>query len=403
MSFAFVVPRYGPQVVGGAESLARHFAEQLVHEGEQVDVFTTCTLDYATWKNSLPVGTSQFNGVNVQRFPVQSSWSRQRHSELHASILRAERLTIDEQFEWVDSGPHSPRLYQALAQQARRFEFVFVIPYPFPISYYAAAIARQHTIIWPCLHDEAYAYLAPTQFMLRKACGLAYNVDAEQQLAIDKLKLNHPASCVVGMGLHTVPYDPVDAAKRFRQETGIHNPFILYAGRNSSAKNVPLLMDYFERYKAAHSSPLKLVLMGSSASNGETPQHPDIVNIGTRDEQGKYDAYAAALTLCQPSLNESLSIVMMEAWQMNTPILVHRDCAVTHAHVVNSGGGLYFGHYTEFEGVIDLLLARPDLRLKLGQAGNHYVEQRYSWSAVMHRFRSGLEIWRNAKLNYDRN
>ena len=39
---AFVVPRYGVDVVGGAETLVRGFAEHLAAEGHAVEVFTTC-------------------------------------------------------------------------------------------------------------------------------------------------------------------------------------------------------------------------------------------------------------------------------------------------------------------------------------------------------------------------
>jgi alcohol dehydrogenase (cytochrome c) len=41
-----------------------------------------------------------------------------------------------------------------------------------------------------------------------------------------------------------------------------------------------------------------------------------------RKADGKYDAYAGANLLCQPSLHESFSIVLMEAWLAETPVLV---------------------------------------------------------------------------------
>ena len=394
MSLAFVAPRYGEHVIGGAEAVARHFAERLAHDHEHVEVFTTCADDYVTWKNALPAGPAQTNGVTVRRYPIDPGWPRKRHNALREAILRNEPLTHAEQFEWVDSAPHSPLLYQALTREAQRFEFVFVIPYPFGISYYAAEAVRDKTIVWPCLHDEAYAYLAPTQLMLRSARGLCFNAEAERQLAIHKLKLQHPATCVVGLGLDPVPADTATAAKRFRHSSGIHDPFILYAGRISPAKNVPLLIDYFCRYKEHRDTPLKLVLMGGD--NGETLSHPDILSIGKRSDKDKFDAYAAATALCQPSVNESFSIVLMEAWQMGTPTLVHRDCAVTHAHVLASNGGLYFDCYDVFEGAIDVLLGQPVLRQTLGSNGQRYVREQYSWPAVMQRFRAGLEIWRAA-------
>ena len=51
---AFVVPRYGADVVGGAETLVRGLAEHLAAPGSAVEVLTTCARDHLSWKNVLP-------------------------------------------------------------------------------------------------------------------------------------------------------------------------------------------------------------------------------------------------------------------------------------------------------------------------------------------------------------
>ena len=53
MKLAFIVQRYGTEILGGAEYLCRLIAErQSSHH--QVDVLTTCARDYITWKNEYP-------------------------------------------------------------------------------------------------------------------------------------------------------------------------------------------------------------------------------------------------------------------------------------------------------------------------------------------------------------
>jgi len=66
---AFVTPRYGPEVMGGAESAARQLAEHLVAEcGWTVEVFSSCAVDHITWDDVLAPGDSVLNGVTVHRF-----------------------------------------------------------------------------------------------------------------------------------------------------------------------------------------------------------------------------------------------------------------------------------------------------------------------------------------------
>ena len=56
---AFVVPRYGVDIRGGAEVGARMLAERLVAErGYEVEVLTTSAPDAITWRDELPEGTS---------------------------------------------------------------------------------------------------------------------------------------------------------------------------------------------------------------------------------------------------------------------------------------------------------------------------------------------------------
>ena len=54
MHLAYVTPRYGADVIGGAELAVRMFAERIVERfGWRVDVLTTCARDLRTWANEL--------------------------------------------------------------------------------------------------------------------------------------------------------------------------------------------------------------------------------------------------------------------------------------------------------------------------------------------------------------
>ena len=73
---AMVSQRYGLEVNGGAELLCRQLAEKLTAYYD-VTVYTSCAIDYITWKNEYPQGVETINGVRVIRYPV----SKQRNQE----------------------------------------------------------------------------------------------------------------------------------------------------------------------------------------------------------------------------------------------------------------------------------------------------------------------------------
>ncbi len=111
MKIAFVTPRYGPEVMGGAESAARQLAEHLVAAGFEVEVYSTCALDHITWEDVLDPGDSTLNGVRVHRFPAVTGRTldfyaldgRLRTAPTHATWRDSQR--------WVDlNGPVVPSL-----------------------------------------------------------------------------------------------------------------------------------------------------------------------------------------------------------------------------------------------------------------------------------------------------
>ena len=69
MKLAFIIQRYGAEVLGGSEQLCRLLAERLALQHD-VEVLTTCARDYVSWKNEYPAGATQVNGIPVERFTV---------------------------------------------------------------------------------------------------------------------------------------------------------------------------------------------------------------------------------------------------------------------------------------------------------------------------------------------
>jgi glycosyltransferase involved in cell wall biosynthesis len=385
----FVVPRYGPDILGGAETFARHLAEHLSSGEFDVTVLTTCARDLLTWQNEVSPGESQINSVRVLRFPIDH---RRRDARLFQRLIdrfnRGEPASLADQAAWLEHSAHSPDLYLHLVRHGPDYDLLIFLPYLFGITLYGSAIWPSKSVICPCLHDEPYAYFADVRLMLHRARGLMFLSPPEQALAEIKLGVRHLAARLVGLGL-----DPFTAdGDRFRHKFQVSEPFVLYAGRLEPAKNVMQLLAFFLAYRQARPDrSLKLVLAGSGPLH--LPEHPDIVPLGFLGSDDLHDAYAAAAVLCQPSLTESFSIVLMEAWLAGTPVLVHGDCPVTRHHVLRSNGGLYFTSAVEFAGALDWLLDQPATRRRMGASGQAYVRAEYNWPAALGRLKKAFEAW----------
>jgi glycosyltransferase involved in cell wall biosynthesis len=381
----FVVPRYGLEVVGGAERLVRGMAEELHRRGHSVEVLTTCTNNMVEWNNHYMPGETAINGVPVRRFQVDELDMGQVYRTL-GKAMSGEPVPYGEQRDFIRQSINSQALYHYLRDQQEAFACFIFAPYLFGTTYWGIQAVPDKAVLLPCLHDEPMARFAIFRELLEQVRGVIFNAAAERRFAIEGLRMSNTATAVVGYGF-ALDMAPGDVTG-FRQRRGLPPELLIYSGRLESGKNVALLLDYFTRYKSERPGPLTLALTGDG--DVVLPNRPDIVGLGFLDEAELHDAYAAATLLVQPSVNESFSIVIMESWLQGAPVLVHGDCAVTSEHVAQSGGGWSFRSYEEFRAALDQAFGDPTERERRGQAGRAYVEREYNWDVVTGRLLGAL-------------
>ena len=382
------MPRYEPVSAGGAEVHAQHLAERIKKRGHSVEVLTTCARDHFTWKNYYEPGKKTINGILVWRFRVNLNRRSDEFLTIQNRIDHRLDVSLEEQIRWIKESVNSDELYGYIDKHRHNYDCFIFIPYLFGLTYWGVQVCPEKSLLIPCLHDETFAYLKIYKTLFDKVKGLMFNTFPEIELAKKLYQVPNEKISMVSLGFETNRhYNPGD----FRKKYALTAPFMLFAGRREGGKNTPLLIEYFRTYKSYNKNDLKLVLLGTGEVNIPVESKKDILDFGYIMEKEKLDGFGAALFFCQPSVNESLSIVTMESWLSGRPALVHGDCAVTKDHCLRSQGGLFFKNYFEFEGCLNFFLREKDLTDRMGQNGKSYVEKNFSWEAVLDRFEAALD------------
>ena len=180
---AFVPPRYGDDVVGGAESVLRQAAERLAGRGWEVDVLTTCARDHYTWANAYPPGSERHGDLTVIRFPVVHPRDSTGWQELDRRIRLGASLSTAEQHAWVNGRFRVPGLFHHLVAHAHTYRAIVFSPYLFWTTLIGATVAPERTVVIPCLHDEYYAYLPVFRPLLAGSAQVWFMSEPEHQLA----------------------------------------------------------------------------------------------------------------------------------------------------------------------------------------------------------------------------
>src|SRR5450759_1355192 len=113
------------------------------------------------------------------------------------------------------------------------------------------------------------------------------------------------------------------------------------------------------------------------------PGHPLIRPLGFVDVAVREALLRKARALIVPSPFESLSMVLLEAWNHGLPALVNARCKVLRGQVERADGGLHYRNTVEFIAALDYLLDHPDAARQLGRQGLAYVDREYRWPIVM--------------------
>lgn len=382
---AVINQRYGREVNGGSELYSRQIAELLALKYD-VEVLTTCSLDYVPWKNYYKSGVEEINGVKVRRFPVDYIRNPKifvpLNEEMHQNPYASEEIAQ----KWMDElGPFCPKLIQYVKNHQEDYDVFIVVTYLYYTAVRSLEVIGYKAIFIPTAHQEPYFHFKIYEDVFKAPKGYVFLTDEEKELVQGKFPIANKPYEVMGVGVD-VP-DVVDSDK-FKKKYALDN-YIIYVGRIDEGKDCPRMFRYFMEYKKRNLNDLKLVLMGKAVVN--IPKHPDIISLGFVSDEDKFDGIKGARALILPSKYESLSISVLEAMSIGTPVIVNGKCAVLKGHCIKSNGALYYENYFEFEGEINYLINHPEEAKKMSVNAQHYVKQNYQWKVIAEKFSKLIE------------
>ena len=403
MKIAFIVQRYGAEILGGSEYHCRLIAERLAQRHD-VEVLTTCARDYITWENEYAEGTDRIRGVTVRRF--KNARTRDINSfNQYSDWIFHHAHTREDELSWLEQqGPWCPALIEHLQRNHRQYEALIFFTYLYAPTVLGLDIDPARSILVPTAHNEPAIQLALYREMFKKPAAVAFNTETEKNFLKTTFEFRAVAEETVGCGVELLPEqvqadepDPEDEEEihkrlpahlrlrgaQFRRRHRLQGQFLLYGGRIDAGKGCEELIEYFTSYKE-QGGEAQLALMGVKLM--QLPEVPWVRFAGLLSERERLQALEAATIVVVPSPFESLSLLALEAMAVGTPVLCNARAEVLVDHCVKSNAGLFYSNREEFVESAKLLLADDRLRDRMGRNGKEYVKRNYRWDVIMAKY-----------------
>jgi len=393
---AIVIPWFGRELAAGAELHAWNLATRLTERNFDVEVLTTCCRSFGDdWSTNFhkPGLYEESERLKVRRFLVVQR-NRAEFDRVCSFLLNLDKSDLKPGVSPVPDSDEeiftqelikSPELLNYLENNSAKYAAFMFLPYLYgPILNGLPKVASR-SILVPCLHEESYAYLHTTQNIFYKAKHILWLSEGEFELGQG---LYGPGiinkSLVAGAGVETeqLSKSPTKIPKELKG--GV--PFVLNLGRKDPGKGTFFLIEAFRAFKKKHGTKLTLVIAGPGDFDCNDPDN-GILDLGFVSNELRHWLLKHAVTLAQPSKNESFSRVIFEAWFLNKPVIARRSCLATACAVRASGGGWVAEDEEEWISIFAELTPKHATKLtKFGGKGKKYSEKIADWKQVIDRY-----------------
>lgn len=379
-----------PPAIGGSEKYIADLSEELVARGHQVDVYTSRSLDFHTWRNELGPFENR-NGVNIYRF---RSLRRRGYvwRTLHFGLRHywAKRARLWEPLIFLGGGPLCPGMFWQMLRNSRQYDLIHLnclVYAHVTYGYWATSWRDVPVVVTPHAHvEQEVTYNIGYQRQVLAGADYIFADTPAEETFLKELRLN-PRICTIGVGLLPHQY-PRGVTKEARRQMDLPQDkfIILFFSRKSGYKGLEIALQAFEYLQAQGSEATDLFFVAAGPETAESramwPRYEHLPNLhvlNSVSDEEKVALLQACDCLVLPSVGEAFGIVFLEAWMMGKPVIGARTVAVS-AVISEGEDGLLAAprDIAELAQAIVYLQRHSDQAEEMGRRGRAKVMTNYT-------------------------
>lgn len=396
MRIVHITPDYHP-TTGGGELYVKEVSERLALRGHDVTVLTMNSRG-ASGRNGEPLARSEvLNGVAVRRLRSSYRWHERLLRIRGAHRVLGLALGTDRS-QMLSLSPWSPTALLLTWQSNADVVGVF--------NWYHGSIAYQTSLAreWagfalvgvPLFHTERPWAHSPLFGRVLARCDLVAVMTEHEQRFVEG-RCHGSNALVVGAGVEPGAFTKADG-RQWRARHGLDGaPVVGYVGRMSASKGVLTLIEAMKLVWQRDPS-VRLLLAGSGLPSTPTcneeiqrvfaalseAERSRIVMVSSFSDDEKASVFDALDVFAMPSVAESFGMAYLEAWMCRKAVIGARIGSTTC--VIRDG---IDGRLVEPESPEELattivaLLQAPDVRERMGRAGQAKTVAGFTWDRVV--------------------
>ncbi|SUI96873.1 Glycosyl transferases group 1 [Sphingobacterium spiritivorum] len=397
----FIIAQYGDKVNGGAEKHCQMLAQKMSSYYE-IEVLTTCCIDYNTFEEFYSPGTECYDNICVRRFKTNKYDSDiYKMYEKKIRIFRKVRRSIyrlglsrilpflnpvwqsqekTETAYYRSHGFYSSDLLTYLEEYHQQSQAIILFSYLYPSTVFGSLISPEKTILIPTAHNESHLFRPIMAKLFNHVAHIAFNTHNEQELCRSLFGRHMAPHTVIGVGTDLASPTSLEY---INNKFNLPSEYIMYFGRVADSK-LDQLIPYFLSYKKKYPNNLKLVLTGKLYT--KKVDHKDIVYTDFVSEAEKTALIQHAKLIINPSPHESLSLLMLESMKLGKIVLVNGKSKVLKEHCIKSNGAAFY-----YESKQDFIYKIHELvngNQENNSEAQKYIEENYNWDIIIQKFRS---------------